>query len=399
MGKVRLRSAVWSLAFELNSFYIVNAIMALMIAYYAAPEHGGFSTTQIMMIASVPGMTSLVGTLSTGALHRHVSQKSIAAGANVVFILQAIGIIIFHKNYYAVLLARGIFGIAQGMLMTVSGSLVATHHADEKERNYVMGMRATFQNAGGMLFSFLAGIVAAEFGWQNAFWLYLLCIIPIMLTMFFLPQDQRAEKTAEKKKGGNGRLKASPEAAILAVLAFLAMLACYTFNLNISSKVQQSLGLTAAESGAAIMLSSFGGVLAGIIFHKVSGLLKNMTLACGIAVEAFAIWIISSSASYEMVLLGSVLFGTGYATWVPAINIKVANCSGKETRVLNMSLVMAGLSLGIALSPWVMRWLCGFFYQGEGVPEQRLLVAVGLCGLTCVAAMGFHFLERRGYGK
>lgn len=388
MKKNKVRIALWSLAFELNSFYIVNAVMALMIAYYGTPERGGFSSTQVMVIASVPGMASLAGTLSTGLLTRRFSQKAVALGANIVLMAQAVFIIWFHESYYAVLAARAVFGLVQGMLMTVGGSLVATHFARQQERDYVMGMRTAFQNGGGMVFSSLAGVIAAAFGWQNAFWLYMLCVIPVLLTAFWLPGDKEA-KTGDRAEEGGARPSPRPigrgtapiagEALVLALGACLAMLSCYTFNLNISSKVQLSLGLSASRSGMGIMLSSFGGMVMGLFFHKAAAFLGRRTLSVGIAADGLACLIIGWAGGYPMVLLGCALFGIGYALWVPAINVRAAGCSSPENRVLNMSLVMAGLSVGMALSPWVLQWVSGMVWGGEGLPGQRMVIAAVFC--------------------
>lgn len=393
--KVKKRVAVWSLAAIANTPLIMTAVTALLIAQFTAAPYN-MDRTSVMVISTISGLLAIPGSLLCAPMAKIVSQKALALTAALLFTISGLMIAVLSNIFAVILIGRCISGIAQGMNSTISTALVATHFENLEERAYVMGMRSVFINGGGMIFSLLGGVLAGTAGgWPTAFWLFLICLIPFFLVATLLKKDDpKARKAAALAKAAADRESGVQQKGgynwgvifvwIMTLLTFITM---YVYNTNLGLKITTGLGLSNVLTGTSTMVYSLAGMLFAFFFAKVLKALKNKTLGVGILLEAIGMFIIAFANSFVLVLVGCVIYGFGYACWMPVVNVLASQLATDNNRVTVLAVVMCCINGGAFLSPIVMNPIISIFYGATPAPQESFLVGAIAVAIVAVIAL------------
>jgi ACS family hexuronate transporter-like MFS transporter len=244
-----------------------NAISFLMP--FIQPELG-LNNTQVGILAGALSLTWAVSALGIGMLaDRFGSRKTLLILTTVLFslcsFLSGIG-----ASFLMLLGARLLMGLAEGGIMPISQSMIATEVA-HKHRGAAMGFAQGF---GSSLFgSFVAPVVlvafATAFGWRNAFFLAGVPGLLTALLMFLLIRAPRAPvplHAVKAKHSGSMREVLMDRNVVLCVLIGIMLVSylvvCWAFMPLYLTQVRnydaQTMGWLMGALGISATIASFG---------------------------------------------------------------------------------------------------------------------------------------------
>lgn len=312
----------------------------------------------IKLIVSLPALITIPFTVLCGKLSNYFSKRKLLFIGLTLFLVGGVGPSFFN-NLVIILVLRAVFGIGMGFVMPLATGLIADFY-EGGERTTMMGLQSAAINIGAIITSFIAGFLS-EINWHYVFLVYLLGLIVFILTFLKLPEPKKHQLN---KSAENSSL--SWKIYSIAFLALIYSLLIFSFFTNIAMViVDEGLG-NAASAGIVITIMTAGGLLAGIIFGRVSQILKGFTISSSVVLAGIGFILLSFSYSYSMILMASLIIGVGFGTTMPAIMIKIAEITPKSATTLAIAVVTGAISFGQFVSPFVLSFIAVLFNSASG---------------------------------
>jgi len=299
----------------------------------------GMNLTIIMLVCAFAAPT-LFTPLARKFKLRYLLAAAIAIEA-VCFAVRAVA-----TNIWVFYISSLFIAFPMGLLCNICIPIVANAWFPEKPGTAI-GVMASLQGLGGMLFSALGGIMITDLGWRMTFWIFAaVCLLFVPFTVILMrnepsevgqvakgleKKDDAMTAKVEARLSGISRNKALKTAAfwLLAVL-----LVASGFAANVWSYINpycQSLGLSAVLAGfisATVQAGVFcnklilgaiadkkGARVAGI-FYTITGILCFSLILVGgsqfaiVAVACFLLGPLYSSCNLMGPIFTKALFGT-----------------------------------------------------------------------------------------
>lgn len=176
------------------------SLLTVMAGAAIAPALGVISThfkgrnpLFIQLIVSLPALFIILTNLVFPWLCHLMKTRTLALTGLALYVLSGAGAF-FVDNFWMLLVFRALMGVSVGMIMPLSTGLLAYYFPPEEQAG-LMGLSAAMNQMGGVVATFLAGVLAG-ISWNCAFLVYLLGLIAIALVVLFLPN--------ERLQGGGG---------------------------------------------------------------------------------------------------------------------------------------------------------------------------------------------------
>lgn len=181
----------------------------------------GLQQTDVKLVLTLPSLIMIPFSLLSGWFASRFSKKKILYAGLFIYLICGVGGG-FAQTFTQLLIIRGLLGIAIGLLMPLSSSLIFDFF-EGPARNKMMGLSGSTNQLGGMLFLAVAGILAS-YSWRYTFGVYLLALVTMLFITFWLPKDLKphiaqSTKPKEKVKLGTG----------IFGIAFIAMMCMSVF--------------------------------------------------------------------------------------------------------------------------------------------------------------------------
>ncbi|WP_233808867.1 MFS transporter [Paraburkholderia sp. HP33-1] len=309
--------------------------------------------TSLMLLLTIPVLISmpialLVGPI-TGTFVRY--RTVISAG----LLLMAIGGMapFWLRDWTMILVARGMFGIGQGIIMPLVLALIFGLVAPENQAT-MMGMQNVVSGIAGMVFSLAAGVLAGM-SWTYPFLLNAVTLVTLVIVLIFLPEPARGAVPSGAALVVKPKLLEGlpPVFWVYGILTFAYAVLIFPSMGNISIVFHQ-LGLSPALAGTALMLLTGGATVAGLIFGK---LFKNFglrTITVGFAAACASQWLFATGSTFYEFAIGELLLGFGSLGLAFAGLCMAAGKSvGREKSALAMSITLTGMNAGTFASPLI----------------------------------------------
>lgn len=337
------------------------------------------SATRVQFLMTFPSIFCLIFTLITAFLSDVLPKKTLALGG--LSIVGAGGILAccFHGSLNILFLWAAVLGIGIGMVAPLAPALINERFINQ-EKQTMLGLQNAANTLGSMLMTFIGGFLAVM-GWQFGYLVYLLGIPGIIFTIIGLPRDKKTSSVkADIPKRDPFRLVIWKEMIITLVLlmGFSAVPA------NLAMLVaERGLGDTSL-SGMMSTVFLFGGMAFGILFGKVSSVLKKRTDLTGAILLAVGALIIASSSSIPLLFVACFLAGSSISLIMPTCMGSASRLKGYET--LNSALLLSASFVGVFITPLLTSLTAKI--TGSGSVTYRFImvaiVAIILAVLTVV---------------
>ena len=325
------------------------SLLTVMAGAAIAPALGvisahfaGRNPLLIQLIVSLPALFIILTNLVFPWLCRLMKTRTLALTGLALYVLSGAGAF-FVDNIWVLLAFRAMMGVSVGMIMPLSTGLLAYYFPPEEQAG-LMGLSAAMNQMGGVVATFLAGMLAG-ISWNYAFLVYLLGLIAIILVAAFLPNERLSGRGGVSLS----RLKRFHPSV---VGMFLVMILFFIYPTNFAltaSGTLSEMGVTLTMVGLDVV-AFLVGLCFGFLMKRFAAQMKYIAplgFAAGylcLAVGGSLVWL----------LPGSAFIGIANGIGVPYLNTIGSVKAGKEAATTVMPLLSAALYLGQFLSPLIV---------------------------------------------
>ena len=325
------------------------SLLTVMAGAAIAPALGvisahfeGCNPLLIQLIVSLPALFIILTNLLFPWLCRLMKTRTLALTGLALYVLSGAGAF-FVDNIWLLLVFRALMGVSVGMIMPLSTGLLAYYFPPEEQAG-LMGLSAAMNQMGGVVATFLAGMLAG-ISWNYAFLVYLLGLIAVILVAAFLPNERLSGR-------GGVSLSLLKRFHPSVVGMFLVMILFFIYPTNFAltaSGTLSEMGVTLTMVGLDVV-AFLVGLCFGFLMKHFAARMKYIAplgFATGylcLAVGGSLVWL----------LLGSAFIGIANGIGVPYLNTIGSVKAGKEAATTVMPLLSAALYLGQFLSPLIV---------------------------------------------
>lgn len=325
------------------------SLLTVMAGAAIAPALGVISThfagrnsLLIQLIVSLPALFIILTNLVFPWLCRLMKTRTLALTGLALYVLSGAGAF-FVDDIWLLLVFRALMGVSVGMIMPLSTGLLAYYFPPEEQAG-LMGLSAAMNQMGGVVATFLAGMLAG-ISWNYAFLVYLLGLIAIILVAAFLPNERLSGR-------GGVSLSLLRRFHPSVVGMFLVMILFFVYPTNFAltaSGTLSEMGVTLTMVGLDVVAFLVGLVFGNMMKHFAAQMkyIAPLGFAAGylcLATGSGLVWL----------LLGSAFIGIANGIGVPYLNTIGSVKAGKEAATTVMPLLSAALYLGQFLSPLIV---------------------------------------------
>ncbi len=111
---------------------------------------------------------------------------------------------------------------------------------------------------------------------------------------------------------------------IWALTMFVLFIGSQIYSIALSYIVEEKALGTSAQSGNAMAFFAIGGFLLGLVFGKLSGKAKGLTLFTGLVGIIISYLVIAFAAAMWMIYLGAFIFGISLSICMPCVIVGIA---------------------------------------------------------------------------
>lgn len=368
------------------SVYIIQAALGGInpaIASFAA-AYPNISLTTIMLLATLPMLTSIPANLALGSILKVLKYKGTLLLGLIIFLVSGVAPYFFQENFTAILVWRAINGIGFGIIFPMGPTMVSAY-IETSKRASVLGYGTGLVNIMGLVFQSVGGILAAGFVHNVWFINLILCIT--LLFAIFLPKPLQLEETSSATSEAHTEKASIPGSTwILMALLFLQTLFIYPQFLYTSSVVQAAGVGDAAVAGYIMTTFSIGGIIAGSIFGKLFQAMGSRTLVFGSALLAVDLALMATATSLPLFFVANVIGGIGYASFLITIFTGISINTAPTAVPTAMGINSAGMAIAGFSSSFVAVFIANLFGQAANLrfPFFVAMVFFALCAVVAL---------------
>lgn len=193
------------------------------------------SNTSAKMVLTLPSLVMIPFSLLSGWFSTRMNKKWLVLLGMALYILFGVGGG-FVQSFTQLIIVRALFGIAIGILMPLSNTLIFDL-VDESKRSKMMGLAGSSNQLGGMLFLSVSGVLTG-FSWRYSFGVYALALLSIVMILIWLPSMPPVKQQTSSSRG-KGSAMLNWKIFALAFLAMMSSVAFFVVNTDLALYIQQ----------------------------------------------------------------------------------------------------------------------------------------------------------------
>lgn len=308
----------------------------------------------VQLIVSMPALLIIITSLFFRTISNVLRTRSIAIIGLVLYVLAGAGCYFVH-DIHVLLVMRALLGVSVGLIMPLSTGLLAYYFPPE-ELAHLMGLSAAMNQMGGVVATLLAGLLAT-IEWNDAFLVYILGLIALVMVLVWLPDEQ----LSSHDKQGNAfeprhLLKFHPSV----IGMFMLMTIFFIFPTNFAIIAGQQTSLSPQAITIIMVGLDLVAFFVGLAFgHLMKAFRRPIKYFAPVSfLLGFGLYLLGNVTA---LLLGSAMVGIAAGVGVPYLNTIASIKGGKNSATTVMPLLSAALYLGQFVSPIVVMPLAAMF--------------------------------------
>lgn len=306
------------------------------------------SQTMIQSLISVTALVIIPVTIITGKLMDYISKKKLAIVGVLFFLIGGVAPA-FMTSFTMILIFRGIIGIGIGMTQTLASALVAEHY-EGAEKDRVQGNLNSAQMLGNIIMSFVGGWLGAQ-AWNMVFYVHLLGIVSLLGVILFVPEIKPSRVEVSEDSGSS---KLTSGAWFWAIVCLIFFIIGHVYANCISFIIAEKALGTASQAGTSLTLFAVGGIVMGVIFGKIMGKFKKVTISIGFFTLGIAYLIIAYAQNMMIMYLGNFICGLAFSIVMPCIMVEAGNSVKPAAAGMAIALATSFQNLGQFVSPYII---------------------------------------------
>ena len=350
--------------------------------YFSGVENAAF---WVRLVLTVPALAIVVGSPIAGLVVDSIGRKPLLTVSAVLYGIGGTSGF-FLDSLFAILLGRGLLGLAVAGIMVSATTLIADYYQGESRANF-MGLQAAFMGFGGVIFLSTGGYLA-DLNWRSPFLIYLFAWILLPLIVFSLYEP----KLVQSKNNSNSKQNLALFPTKLLILIYgsvlLMQIVFYLIPIQLPFYLRDLIGANAARSGLAIAFSTLFSAFSSMAYGKIKQRFNYVViLALSFTLVGVGYMILGRAINYPVVLLGLVITGCGLGLLIPNLNVWLSAEIPHSLRGRALGGLTTAMFLGQFLSPILTQPLTNNF---------GLAATYSIPGLA-LTILGFLFWARKKF--
>ena len=348
-NRTTARIAIGITMFLFAFFGTANVQLTSSILSYIIEAEGYTDPLLSNMIVTINSLAQIPACLLGAFLGRRMDKKRWSYFGIACFLAGSLGVILFSRSLYLVLLCRLVVGFGSGLLILLYTAILPDFY-EGKGLSVMLGVVTSGGGFWGFVFSSLAANLCAAYGWKAAYLLHLYALVPLALFFLFVPRKPLVSlPEAPAERGAKGGL--APRVFLYSLLGALLYLGIQVIWSSTSLWMRDFLGGTAAQIGIVSGLFSLFSCGARLIFGFVYHRLGRGTLPLSAALLALGLLLAAKASSYGAAMAAASLVGAAMGFTAPAcLNLGIE--ASPENQVAAQAVTTIGFAAGQFLSTY-----------------------------------------------
>lgn len=366
----KLMIAIMGISLVLSTSGAISGTIPLMEKHFA-----NMSTATVELIVTIPSFSGIFIPLLAGFIEKVTGKKLLALiGLGVTAIC---GIIpVFTGNYALILFSRIMVGVGISLLTPLSVSYI-TDLYDEVKANELLGYRNSFINLGSTVLLFLAGYLI-KIGWHTAYWVFALALIPLLMTIFWIPKRFDNYSVTVGKDVDQQKIRQTTNWQIIgyAFLFGIMQISYMGINLKVPSYIVNN-NIGDSSTGSFILsLLPIAAIISGLLYKYIYHAWGKNTTAISATIAGVALG--ATLFLRNSYLIGACVMISGFFWGImnPHMTELFALSSPKGSMTLSTSIVIFGINIGGTFAPFIFQFLGSLFHNYS--PEMGLIISAAI---------------------
>lgn len=335
----------------------------------------------VQMVMTLPSFLFIIFSPLAGKLAQKIRKKTLVLVGVAFYLIGGMFPFFFHNSIWLVLAGSVVIGCGSGLLMPVINAIICDNFELE-ERAQLMGLNATFVAIGAMLFIFVGGQLVSLFDWTYCFLAFLLMIPVLIVAWLLLPNEEAAQ--AEEQQTGSG-FQMDPYIAFIFGIGFIYFVLQNAFNTNSSIYIDEICAGGPEAASLATLFNTLGGIIGGTVFGIIVKKLNDQIHTAALAIAGAGFLLAFLVRSLAPVLIGGALVGFAFAFYNASGTYLLSKYLKPENNSFTVSVYLAFVNVGAALSPVVVNNVSRVAGQGTAARYLVCGIVILLCAVGAAA--------------
>ena len=309
--KIRAAVSIFLIAFAFGlNITGISPILGVLNEKYSQ-----YGTSMVQLLQTLPYLLLMLGSLLIGWWTTKASKKKIVLLG--LLIIGFCGIVpFFSEQFWVLFLSRLLIGFGFGIMGPMNTAIISELF-EEKDRAGYMGLHVVGMGVGTMAGNLLGGMLSG-IGFRYFYLAYLIAFISWAAVQFLLEETPpvKIEKASSMKL--NGKVYA------LSFSSFAHTLFINAYSMNIGIYILQNITEDTTVTGAVTTVNAIFALLCGACFAKISGLLKNYTVAGSIFSAAAGYGVLLAVPGMAGVYIASALCGVSLSCFMAGASMQIS---------------------------------------------------------------------------
>lgn len=333
----------------------------------------------VRLVLTVPALFIAVSAPLVGTLIDRFGRKPLLALAVLLYGISGSSGVVLNE-IGMILVGRVLLGFSVAGIMTTATALIADYYVGA-DRAQFLGFQAAFMGLGGVVFLSLGGFLS-DLNWRLPFLIYLLALLILPLVVFILPEPDRTANAQSSTGEPTGRFPWRL-AGLTYAAALLSQIVFYLIPVQLPFHLKQLVSASASQSGMAIALATLFSAASAISYKQVKARLSFISIyTIAFLLMAVGYIVISLALTYNIVLVGLAIAGSGLGLLTPNMNVCLTSITPSNLRGRVLGGLTTAFFLGQFVSPILSQPLSGM--MGLALTYR---LAGGL--MVCMTAIAF----------
>lgn len=333
-------------------------------------------TSGIQLLQTISQVLVMAGAMAIGWMTTKMSKKKlILIGFSILVVCGCLPF--FVGKYEVIFLSRLLMGFGFGIVSPLNTAIIAEYVQYDKRPAY-LGLHVTGMGIGAFVVNLLGGFLGS-FGYQYYFLIHLEILIAIFIIIKALPAGNLDKSLSDKN------MKLNSKVYKISAIAFFDSLFITVFTTNIGIYLADLFKAGSGIAGIANGINAIFALLSGMLFAKVTGILKKHTLPLSVLVGAAAyIVLIVFKNSIIGIFVGCAFAGISLSSFMAMATLLLSSFVETDAVAKASGVFNVFNGCGCLLSPILVNYISKVALGSDSVTNIYMVSIVGMLVIGCM---------------
>ncbi|WP_366208769.1 MFS transporter [uncultured Clostridium sp.] len=333
-------------------------------------------TSGIQLLQTISQVLVMVGAMAIGWMTTKLSKKKLILIGFIILVVCGC-LPFFFGQYGVIFFSRLLMGFGFGIVSPLNTAIIAEYVEYDKRPAY-LGLHVTGMGIGAFVVNLFGGFLGS-FGYQYYFLIHLEILIAIFIIIRALPEGNLDKNLSDKN------MKLNSKVYKISVIAFFDSLFITVFTTNIGIYLADLFKAGSGIAGIANGVNAIFALLSGMLFAKVTGILKKHTLPASVFIGAAAyIVLIVFKNNMIGIFVGCAFAGIALSSFMAMATLLLSSFVKTDAVAKASGIFNVFNGCGCLLSPIVVNYISKLALGSDSVINIYMVSIVGMLLLGCI---------------